>query len=64
MKDMKQKMLILMVIFTESKLLNLIQLIDLNMEIVVILNMKVLNIEVLIVLFQLKFIVLSNVIIF
>ena len=63
MKDMKQKMPFLMGKSIESKLLNLTHLIDVNMEMVKFLNMNLLKIEVKIFLFQLKFIVLSNVLI-
>ena len=62
-KDMKQKMPLLMVKSIKSMLLNLTYLIDVNMETVVILNKNLLNIEVIVFLFQLKFFVLSNVII-
>ena len=63
MKDMKQKMPFLMVKSVKSILLNLTYLIDLNMEMVVSLNMEFLNIGVIIVLFQLKLIVFSIVLI-
>ena len=61
MKDMKRKMPFLMVKSIKSIVLNLRSLKDVNMEMVVILNMNFLNIEVIIVLFQLKFFVLSEV---
>ena len=61
MKGMKQKMPFLMVKSIKSIVLNLRSLKDVNMEMVVILNMNFLNIEVIIVLFQLKFFVLSEV---
>ena len=58
------KMLFLMVVFIKSKLLISTLLIEANMEMVVILFMKLLNIEVIIVFFSNeKVIVLSNVII-
>ena len=58
-----QKMLFSMATFIKSILLNLIKLIEVNMEMVVISNMKLLNIEVKIVLYQQKDIVLLNVLI-
>ena len=58
---MDRKMPFAMVNFTKSILLNLLQLMDLNMEMVVILNMKLLNIEVITVIRQQKIIVLPNV---
>ena len=61
MKGMKQKMPFLMVKSIKSIVLNLRSIKDVNMEMVVILNMNFLNIEVIIVLFQLKFFVLSEV---
>ena len=64
MKDMMLNLLFSMVIFIKSKLLNLARLIEVNMEMVVTLNMKLLNIEVAIVLYLMKVIVLLNVIIF
>ena len=64
MKGMMQKMLFLMVIFKKSIRHNLIKLIDLKMVMDVILNMKLLNIEVIIVIYQLQEIVLLNVLIF
>ena len=63
MKDMKQKMPVLIVNPIKSKLFNLTNLIYVNMEKVVILNMNLLNIEVLFVLFRLEIIVLSKVLI-
>ena len=63
MKVMMQRIVFSMVIFMKTILLNLINLIDLNMEMDVILNMKLLNIEVIIVLYQQKNIVLLNVLI-
>ena len=64
MKVMMRKMLFSMVIFIKSILLNLKKLIDLNMVMDVILNMKLLNIEEIIVLYQQKDIVLLSVLIF
>ena len=64
MKDKMQKMLFSMVIFIKSILLNLLRLKEVNMETVVISNMNLLNIEVTVVTFLQKIIVLSNVIIF
>ena len=61
MKVMTQKIVFSMVIFIISTLRNLIKLIDLNTEMDVILNMKLLNIEVIIVLYQQNFIVSLNV---
>ena len=60
---MSQKMLFSMGMFLKSILLNLKKLIDLNTVMVVILNRKLLNIEEIIVLYQLKVIVLLNVLI-
>ena len=58
-----QKIVISMVIYIKSTLLNLTQIIEINMEIVVISNMKLLNLEVIFVLYQQKNIVLSIVLI-
>ena len=63
MKDMKQKMPVLMVKSIKSILLNLTYLIDVNMEKNVIFNKNLLNIEVKFVLFRLELTVLSNVLI-
>ena len=63
MKDMKQKMPVLMVKSIKSILLDLTYLIDVNMEKNVILNKNLLNIDVIFVLFRLELIVLSKVLI-
>ena len=63
MKDMKQKMPVLMVKSIKSILLNLTYLIDVNMEKNVYLNKNLLNIDVIFVLFRLELIVLSKVLI-
>ena len=63
MKDMRQKMPVLMVKSIKSILLNLTYLIDVKMEKVVILNTNILNIEVIFVLLRLEIIVLSKVLI-
>ena len=63
MKDMRQKMPVLMVKSIKSILLNLTYLIDVKMEKDVILNTNILNIEVIFVLFRLEIIVLSKVLI-
>ena len=63
MKDMKQKTPFSMVIIIKSILQILILLIDLKMDMVVILYMKLLNIEVILVSYQQKHIVLSNVLV-
>ena len=55
MKDMKQEMPFLMVKTIKPILLFSTYLIDVNMEMVVNLNMKFLNVEAIIVLFRLKF---------
>ena len=62
-KNKNLKMLFLMVIFIRSILFILTQSEEVNMVMVVISNMKLLNIEVKIVLYQLKAIVLLNVLI-
>ena len=58
---MMQKTLFSMVIFIKSIVFNLTWLIDLNTEMVLILNMKFLKIVVIIAMYQLKVISLSNV---
>ena len=58
---MNLKMLFSMVIFKDSFRLNLADLKELNMNLVVIINMKFLKNEEKIVLYQLKAIVLPNV---
>ena len=63
MKDMNLRMLFSTDTFINQALHNLIYSIDLNMEMDVILHMKLLNIEVIIVLNQQKVIVLPNAII-
>ena len=63
MKDMMLKMLFSIGILVNSTLHNIIKLIDLNMEMDVILNMKLLNIEIMIVIYQQKDTVSLNVLI-
>ena len=63
-KTRNRKMLFLMVMFIKSILLNLTESVDPNMEMDVILNMKLLNIGEIIALYPLKDIILLNVSIF
>ena len=63
MKDLKQKMPFLMVKSIKSILLILTYLIDFSTEMVMILNIKLLNIEAVFVLVQKKFTLLSIVLI-
>ena len=57
---MNLTMLFLMVIFTKSTLLNITFLLEVTIVMVVILNNKLLIIQEIIILYQLKAIVLSN----
>ena len=63
-KTRNRKMLFLMVMFIKSILLNITESVDPNMEMDVILNMKLLNIGEIIALYPLKDIILLNVSIF
>ena len=58
---MIQMIVFSMIVFKKPILLNLTQLKEVNMETDVVLNMKLLNIDVITVIYQQKVIVLSNV---